>query len=392
MRDTSIPISSGIPSRPGRLALLSAVDMRISDPEPGATGPRSRRSAASGTRDGAGARSALRTRAGRALAGAALLGLALLLVAPSSPAPIALGEVRTWMYQFQKMEERASVDLLAKSSYDLLVVEPVGTYRSARPAEMKAMLARLREPRPGRLILAYFDLAEADSHRSYWDSGWKAPSKDRRGIPDFLAAPDPDGWNDTYLVAYWDPRWQKLVRADVQAILSAGFDGLCLDWAGAWRDPAVASLARSAQVNPAGAMLDLVGLVRRDALAQNPKALLLLQNESGLIDAEPRIAGLVEGVLFESTWYAGKAELAWSDAGGGDRENRATDPRESTPGRLAQIAKWKALGKPVFTLDYCLKPEHAREVYERSKALGCVPLVSRSALDRLTETPPPWLQ
>jgi endo-alpha-1,4-polygalactosaminidase (GH114 family) len=52
---------------------------------------------------------------------------------------------------------------------------------------------------------------------------------------------------------------------------------------------------------------------------------------------------------------------------------------------------WKARGKPVFTLDYCLKPDHAREVYESAKRRGLVPLVSRSALDRLTETPPSWL-
>lgn len=332
-----------------------------------------------------------RTLPGRGLAGAGVLALSCLLVAPSSPSPMAIGDVRTWMYQFQNMEAKASIDRLAKSTYDLLVVEPVGTYRNARPADMKAMLARLRELRPGRLVLAYFDLAEADSHRAYWDSGWKAPAREQRGSPDFLVGPDPDGWKDTYLVAYWDPRWQKLVRADVQAILSSGFDGLCLDWAGAYRDPAIASLAKSSQTSAAKAMVDLVTQVREDARALNPKALLLLQNESGLIDAEPRIAELVEGALFESTWYSGKAELAWTDAGGGDRENRATDPRDSTEGRLAQMAKWRGKRKPVFTLDYCLKPEHAREVYERSKGLGCVPLVSRSALDRLTETPPPWL-
>jgi len=328
---------------------------------------------------------------GRGPARASLLALAALLLAFSPPPPLAIGEVRTWMYQFQKMEDGASVDRLARSTYDLLVVEPVGTYRNARPAEMKTLLSRLREPRPQRLVLAYFDLAEADSHRAYWDSGWKAPSRDRRGTPDFLAGPDPDGWKDTYLVTYWDPRWQKLVRADVQAILSSGFDGLCLDWAGACRDPGLAALAKSAEVDPVKAMVDLVTLVRRDALALNPKAVLLLQNESGLIDADPRVAELVEGVLFESTWYSGKAELDWSDPGGGDRENRATDPRDSPQGRVGQIGKWRAKGKPVLTLDYCLKPEHAREVYERSKALGCVPLVSRSALDRLTETPPPWL-
>jgi len=333
-----------------------------------------------------------RPRPGRGRAWAVLLTLTGVLVAFSPPPPIAIGDVRTWMYQFQKMEDGDSVERLAKSTYDLLVVEPVGTYRNARPADMKAMLARLREPRPRRLVLAYLDLAEADSHRAYWDSGWKAPSKNRHGTPDFLAGPDPDGWKDTYLVAYWDPRWQKLVRADVQAILSSGFDGLCLDWAGAYRDPGLAALAKSATVDPAKAMVDLVSLVRRDALELNPKAVLLLQNESGLIDADPRVADLVEGVLFEGTWYSGKAELDWSDPEGGDRENRQTDPRDSTQGRVGQMAKWRSKGKPVFTLDYCLKPEHAREVYERSKSLGCVPLVSRSALDRLTQTPPPWLE
>ncbi|HEV3026467.1 MAG TPA: endo alpha-1,4 polygalactosaminidase, partial [Planctomycetota bacterium] len=223
-----------------------------------------------------------RPRPGRAWAGAGVLALACLLVAPSRPSPLGLGEVRTWMYQFQNMEAKASVDRLAKSTYDLLVVEPVGTYRNARPADMKEMLTRLRELRPGRLVLAYFDLAEADSHRAYWDSGWKAPSRGQKGVPDFLVGPDPDGWKDTYLVAYWDPRWQKLLRADVQAVVSSGFDGLCLDWAGAYRDPGVASLAKSSQVNAAQAMVDLVSRVRQDAQALNPKTLLLLQNESGL--------------------------------------------------------------------------------------------------------------
>lgn len=305
--------------------------------------------------------------------------------------PAAIGEIRTYMVQLQKTEDASSVELLAKSTYELLIVEPVGTYRGASLPKMKAMVTRLRGARPGRSIVAYLDIAEADSHRSYWESNWKAPTKKEKGSPDFLVGPDPDGWKDTYLVRYWDPRWQALLMADLDKLLSAGFDGFCLDWAGAYLDPTIAPLAKAAQIDAARAVVDLVARLRQAILQANPKATVILQNAPGLIDADPRVADLVDAVLFEGTWYSGKAEVAWSDPEGGDRENRATEAGRSPEALLAQAAKWRARGKPVFTLDYCLNADHAGEVYRRSKKLGAVPLVSRTALDRPTETPPPWL-
>jgi cysteinyl-tRNA synthetase len=315
----------------------------------------------------------------------------ILLLAGTPQSRMTPGEVKTYMYQFQKMEDEASVDLLAKSTYDLLIVEPVGTYRSGSLPEMKTMVTRLRGKRPGRLVVAYLDIAEADSHRAYWERGWKAPAKDRKGNPDFLLGPDPDGWEDTYLVRYWDPRWQALLISDAEKILSAGFDGLCLDWAGAYLDPTIIPLAKAAQIDPARSVVDLIVKIREAALKLNPKASLLLQNALGLLVADPRIADLVDALVQEGIWYGGKAEVAWSDPDGGDRVNRATGPGRSTDDLLAQVVKWRAIGKPVFTLDYCLKTDHAGQVYERAKSLGAVPLVSRSALDRMTETPPPWL-
>src|SRR5436305_1809705 len=75
-----------------------------------------------------------------------LASLFLIAMRPQTRMP--LGEVRTYMYQFQKMENAAAVELLAKSTYDLLVVEPVGTYRSGSLPDMKAMVSRLRGNRP----------------------------------------------------------------------------------------------------------------------------------------------------------------------------------------------------------------------------------------------------
>jgi len=315
----------------------------------------------------------------------------LLLLAGGPQSPMTPGEVKTYMYQFQRMEEAASVELLAKSTYDLLIVEPVGTYRSGSLTGMKDMVTRLRGKRPGRLIVAYLDLAEADSHRVYWERAWKAPTRDRLGNPDFLIGPDPDGWKDTYLVRYWDARWQALLLSDLEKILGAGFDGICLDWAGAYQDPTIVTLAQAAQIDAARSMVDLIELVRKAALKLTPKATLILQNGAGLLDLDSRTAELTDALLLEATWYGGKAEVDWSDAEGGDLENRRTGAGRSTEDLLAAAAKWKKKGKAVFTLDYCLKADHARMVYERAKSLGAVPLVSRSALDRLTESPPPWL-
>jgi cysteinyl-tRNA synthetase len=138
-------------------------------------------------------------------------------------------------------------------------------------------------------------------------------------------------------------------------------------------------------------MINLIELVRKVGLKLNPKVTLILQNGAGLLDLDPRTADLADALLLEATWYGGKAEVDWSDSEGGDRENRRTEAGRSTKELLDLLTRWKKKGKPVFTLDYCLKGDHAREVYERAKSLGAVPLVSRSALDRLTETPPPWL-
>src|SRR5260221_12414403 len=97
-----------------------------------------------------------------------LLGLCFLLAAASAPSPIAIGDVRTWMYQFQDLESGAAVRALGKSSYDLLVVEPVGTYRGALASAMAAKVPLLRGARPDRLVIAHLDIAEADTHRADW--------------------------------------------------------------------------------------------------------------------------------------------------------------------------------------------------------------------------------
>jgi cysteinyl-tRNA synthetase len=304
--------------------------------------------------------------------------------APDGPMP--LKDVKTWMFQFQGIESKGAVDALAKSGYDLLVVEPMGTYRSARTFDMKAMVDRLHAGRRGRVVLAYFNLSQADSNRAYWEKGWRPPEKDRRGTPDFLLKPDPDGWKDTYVVRYSDPKWQELMTSDVKTIMAAGFDGLCLDWVEGYDDKTIRAELKAQSLDPARTMVDFIARIQQEAQKQNPSSRILVENAPGLIDADPRLVPLADAAVFENTWFRGKAEVDWKDAEGGDLPNPSTDDR------LKQVAKWQAAGKPVFTVDYCLKPENAKRVYESALGQAFVPLVSRTALDRLTETPPPGLK
>jgi cysteinyl-tRNA synthetase len=344
--------------------------------------------------DPPGREGAILTWSGARVAAALQLSLGALLVtsqAPERGAPMALQDVRSWMYQFQGLESKNAVEALAGSPYDLLVVEPMGTYRAAKDFDMKGMVSHLHAGKRGRLVLAYLDMGQADSNRAYWQKSWKPPARGEKGDPDFLLKPDPDGWKETYVVRPSDPRWQDLVLADVARVMSAGFDGLYLDWVEAYEDKTAAAEMKAQGLVPARAVVDFISRVRQEARKVEPSARTVVQNAPYLIDEDERLVGLVDAVAFENTWFRGKAESDWGDPEGGDRPNAPAEARDSTEARLKQYARYKAAGKPVLTVDYCLRADHAGKVYEESRARGLVPLVSRVALDRMTETPPPGL-
>jgi cysteinyl-tRNA synthetase, unknown class len=225
-----------------------------------------------------------------------------------------LKDVHSFMYQLQGIEEPASIERLANSPYDLLIVEPAFTIKGNERFDVAAMVARLKAGKPGRLVVAYVDIGEAERFRVYWDKSWKRPTKNGRGSPAFLLAPDPDGWKDDVSVAFWAPQWQSLWVGEsglVQQVMRAGFDGLYLDWVEAYSEKRVAAEARRQGVAPIKAMVDFIGAIRKQARQAQPRAVVIAQNAPDLIDADPRYASLIDGVGFEDTWFSGKADAGW---------------------------------------------------------------------------------
>ena len=256
------------------------------------------------------------------------------------------------------------------------------------------MIESLRNlPQGGkRLILAYVDIGEAEDYRTYWQPDWVPPRNGRKGTPDYILAPDPDGWTGNYVVAYWDQRWKQLWTGSgglIERLAEDGFDGVYLDWVEAYDDDRVIQEANRTGKDPAVEMLNFIQEIRDAGQGKVLDFLIVAQNAPYLLDADPgKYVELVDGLAVEDTWFGGEGDAEWNDAAGGDIPNQYGD-EWGTMGRLEQYRKFRAAGVPVFSVDYSLNTANVAQVYQQACEAGLRPLVTRVSLERLTDTPPP---
>jgi cysteinyl-tRNA synthetase len=307
--------------------------------------------------------------------------------------PGRLAGVETWMYQIQSLDEDGAIEVLADTSYPLLVLEP-GHNFTEYPYDAEAMVQALRPLPDGgeRLLVAYIDIGQAEDYRDYWEDGWVAPTATERGVPDFLVTVDPDGWSGNYPVAYWDARWKALWLDEggiIEALATLGFDGIYLDWVEAYDDERVIEAAEEAGRDAADEMILFIEQMREAGQRITPDFLVIPQNAPYLIDAAPeRYAAAIDALAVEDTWFHGAGDADWNDPQAGDLHERHDD-EWSTEARLDQYQVFLDQGLPVFSVDYCVSEDNAAQVYDDARRAGLVPLVTRVSLSRLTETPPP---
>lgn len=302
-----------------------------------------------------------------------------------------LSNVQSWMYQIQDLDEDGAVETLATTEYDLLVIEP-GNNFSEWAYDTQWIVNQLRE-KPGggaRILLAYIDIGQAEDYRSYWQDDWIPPKGNRRGDPDFLITSDSDGWSGNYPVAYWDNAWQSYWLGQdgiVAELAQLGFDGIYLDWVEAYDNDMVRDAASEFGISPEDSMVEFIEKLGAAGRAINPEFLVVAQNAIYLIDVDPkRYINAIDALAVEDTWFHGWGDSDWDDPDGGDQRDRHED-EYSTEARLAQISRYQSAGLPVFSVDYALKKNNVEQVYHEALEQGFIPLVSRVALSKLTETP-----
>jgi cysteinyl-tRNA synthetase len=312
-------------------------------------------------------------------------------VRPAAAADNPLKRVRTWMYLLQRLEEPSLVREAAASEYDLLVIEPGADFKDGAYDAAGLVKALNRKPDGSkRLLLAYIDIGQAEDFRSYWTKEWKPPKPGKRGHPEFLLAPDPDGWAGDYGVAFWHPAWKSIWLGSnglISRLAKFGFDGVYMDWVAAYDEPAIRHAAEQAKLDPAREMISFISSIRAEGRKTNPQFLVVPQNAVDLIDTDPQTyAAIIDGLGIEDTWYRGSANAPWNSKRAGDLKPEGD---ETTAQKIAGYRRYLDRGIPVFTIDYCVSRKNAARVYREARAAGLVPLVTRVSLDHMTETPPP---
>ncbi len=301
-----------------------------------------------------------------------------------------LGEVETWGYQIQGLEEDGAVDALANSDYDLLVVEPTRSEQGSENFDTAGMVSRLKatEGASGnrKLVIAYVDVGQAEDWRTYWLDSWEAPTEGQTGTPDFLLALDPDGWAGDYQVAYWDARWRQIMLGEgglIDQVLDDGLDGVYMDWVAAYEDEMVIAAAADAGLDPREAMIDYLSDIRTYARGRDSDFLLIQQNAADLGVSHPEALSVVDAIGHEGVWFSGEADVDWGDPASGDQCIPVTGEGHSTAFYIGELMTYQNAGKVVFTIDYAQEPTNVRNCYEASRALGFIPFVSLTPLDRL---------
>jgi cysteinyl-tRNA synthetase, unknown class len=321
--------------------------------------------------------------------------------------PISLTAAKSWAYQIQGLEVPGAIDALAKSSYDLLVLEPTRTdwsHPENKQFDTPAMVHKLQATPAGdgvhrKLVIAYIDIGEAEGYRWYWHwtKGWGKGKPRPADLPAFIVRLDPDGWADNFPVAYWEPAWKDILlqgketppdssrafRSVLDEVTQSGFDGVYLDWVEAYDERAIKEVAKKEGVDPEAEMIKLIGEIRDYGRQRNPSFLVVQQNAADLLEEHPELLKIVDGIGQEDTWYSGKADAEWDNPKGHDRK---ISPN-GTHSNLKRLHQFLAAGKPVFTVDYTVQDADA--TYQRALAEGFVPYCSRVSLSRLTTTPPP---
>ncbi len=152
-----------------------------------------------------------------------LLSTFILLCIPAQTAEPAKINSYAYVLQADKLADtkEGAVKLLRDCGRELIVIDP---FYSPGVRWSKEDIADIRSGMPGRIIIAYLSIGEAETYRSYWRPEWNNP--DTR--PAFILDENPD-WPGNFKVKFWDQDWQSLVFSQLKHIAQTGFDGVLLD-------------------------------------------------------------------------------------------------------------------------------------------------------------------
>ena len=292
-----------------------------------------------------------------------------------------LRDVRFFAYQLQGQDESGSIGRLADSSYDLLVIDQTRSLKGEEGYDSAADVARLKGSGGSsggkKVVVCYLDVGEAESYRWYWRDGWRV------GSPEWIVAPDPDGWDENYPVKFWRPEWKRIMNEAVDRMIEDGYDGIYLDWLEVYSFEPVAEAARREGLNARDELVKFVRELAVRAGTKSPGFLCIAQNAAEL-GSDPEYVELFDAIAQEGVWYEGGGDPDADETPG----DVPSDP-ELTRELLDDLKLWQERRKPVFDVEYAQESSNVNRAYALGEEHGFKTYVTLRALDALSQTPPP---
>ena len=312
----------------------------------------------------------------------------------------ALADVDHWLYMIDVNLDAATVAQITDSDYDMVVIDFITSEASNTDYPLAEVIAEWHNAPHPKLVIAYIDVGQAESYRTYWQDGWQV------GAPYWILDTDPDGWEENYTVAYWFDEYQAIWEGDdgyLAQIMAAGFDGVYLDWLEAYDDESVLAFAAADGVDPIQEMIWWVDDIAVELQRHNPDAIIIAQNAAELAAYDEYVA-LIDAIAQEQIWFDGGADNdppgdcplprteadIDSDAYVATLNEACRTQYETYPDSTLHVSsEWyiddlqvaQDKGLIIFTVDYALEADNIAFVYATSRDLGFVPFVSNRGLD-----------
>lgn len=274
--------------------------------------------------------------------------------AAKSPEPaagkqlVAAAAVTSWAIQLQ-----GDLTALTAAQADLVVVDPDHVRWSSSPP-----LLRARTGGKPRMVLAYLSIGEAETERPYW-------AKCCADRPPEWATRREQGWAGNLAVRFWHADWQGIVKARLQEIIAAGYDGVYLDRADIWE--VMVGERGSAREDMIAFLRDLSRLAKET----RPGFIVFGQNAEELLDDASYLAAL-DGFAKEDLLH-------------GVGHDGKRNPDEMIRHSVGEMKRVAAAGKPVLVVEYLPDGPLGEAVRREIAALGFIPFFTGRNLDGTAE-------
>jgi len=265
-----------------------------------------------------------------------------------------------------------AVEKLAACGRDWIVLD--ASFSNDTPWE-RADLEAIRGGHPGRKVIAYISIGEAEDYRPYWRTEWGGQGRLTAAAPKWLGAENPE-WHGNYRVKYWQAEWQTLILSAVNEAMAHGFDGVYLDIVDGFETyEQSGNEFMDNRLNPETKqsyrrdMVDWVKLIAARARSKNPAALVIPQNGSQLL-AHPDFLATISAIGIEDLFTNGNKLQSKSD----------------TNERLGYLKIMAEARKPVLVIEYPKRADRQALAKSSAQDHGMIWLVTDRQLKTLGES------